>query len=104
MKKVRKLFAAILCICLIVSVSVTVLAVQPRIIVGRCEKCPNGQLSQTTTRHYEHDERLPCTHGNSSAMDLYGAYEVTVSGGCDSCSYRYSRTYTDHVLKKCNGV
>ena len=74
----------------------------PRVVVVHCPSCKVGAVSTTTSRKYQHDERFDCCH-NKSGKDLYAVYEVKEVTRCDSCSYSTTKSYEDHVLKRCEG-
>lgn len=102
MRKTRNILASILCVMLLITSAVTASAATPYAYVVQCPECSDGTVTQYTSRAYEHDETFPCEH-KDEGYDLYGAYEVTVRRSCDSCSYIYTYTYTDHVFKSCHG-
>lgn len=102
MKKMKQTIMAVLCFVWLCSSAATVHAVTPRGAVIQCPQCMSGELTERTSRAYEHDERFPCEH-KKKGVDVFGCYEVTIRRECSNCNYRTTYTYTDHVLKSCNG-
>ena len=104
MKKTTRVLAFVLCLCMLMAMSVTAFAADPRAMVRNCSKCGVGKVTTYTSRQYEHPERFnDCRHGFSNGYDIYDVYCVTIRESCDSCSYSYETHYDDHVLVACNG-
>lgn len=100
MKALMRLVTCIICMAMLFSLTMPALAVEERAAVRQCPNCSTGTATQHTTRVYQHDETFNCSHGGSG-KDTYAVYEVTIIESCNSCSYRYSYSYEDHVLKYC---
>lgn len=100
MKSLKKFIACFVCIVMLLALGVPTFAAEPRTFVRECTKCESGTVYQHTSRVYQHDEIFPCSHGGRG-NDTYAVYEVKVVESCDSCSYRYSNSYEDHILKNC---
>lgn len=103
MKKVRRILTFVLCVCMLMSMSVTAFAAEPRVIVAKCVQCGEGNVTTHTSRKYGGDIQSDCTHGYSSGKDWYEVYDVTQHSSCDNCSYSDVIKYKDYVLKSCNG-
>lgn len=73
-----------------------------RSAVDKCSSCGVGNVSSYENRKYEHDEKFPCSH-YENGYDVYQVYEVTEGERCDSCSYKYERTYHVHEYSGCEG-
>lgn len=77
MKKVRKVLACVLCVCMLMAMSVTAFAAEPRAMVTKCSKCGVGKVTTYTSRAYEHDEHFDCVHGyNNGSSCQYGDDEA----------------------------
>ena len=100
MKTLKKLMTCFICMAMLFSLAIPAFAAEPRVAVRKCFECTTGNVYQYTSRAYQHDETFPCSHGGNG-KDTYAVYEVTISENCDRCTYSYSYTYEDHVLKYC---
>lgn len=100
MKALRKFITCFVCIAMLLSLAMPAFAAETRAVVRQYPNCTTGTAYQHTTRVYQHDETFSCSHGGNG-KDTYAVYEVKITESCDSCSYRYSYSYEDHVLKYC---
>ena len=100
MKKLKNIVTGLLCMMLLVLSVGSVSAVTPYAASYPCQQCGSGSVYTSISRTYQHDEKFPCRHG-SSGKDTYAVYEVVEREDCDSCSYRVTKTYEDHILKSC---
>ena len=102
MKRTKNIATSIICSMMLITSAISAVAATPYAVGTPCMECRVGNVTMTTSRVYEHDERFPCAP-TGDGYDWYAAYEVTVRESCDNCSYSTSRVYTDHVFLYCNG-
>lgn len=92
MKKLKKLFAALLALAMLLSLTVPALAgtlADPR----ECPYCGNGTYGKVSTlkeSRINPDTKIPCVHGWPGYWDGMKQFKYEVKEGCTNHSCKYS--------------